>query len=380
MEMKVEAPLNEGVSQINDSKEMVVNGSANIYPHLIPQTGDMFVADIGEGRAGVFEITNVARKSLFKETVHTVEYKMLGYAGPERVNDLNAKTVQRYVFVRDFLYLGKNPHIVEEKWQQITDLQSLFHELVNLYFSDFYSHRFSTLLVPDQENLTYDPYMVEFVRDILDVGVDPRLKELRVLNISANQLARNATTVLDAIKKLSYSVLPSVTYTVQLQGMSFFRSMPQYNGIFHSGITDIVFPAEGRTDVDAYYEGNRGVPEAAGRLVRSNARVRDLRRLIQKKDVGTFDILGNKPNWLPDIHRVADDPFYIFTERFYFSRDGQRSSVIEVETMKLLQGKPLDLDAVTRLAQRAQYWDNLERFYLIPIVFVLLKVAYRMEG
>lgn len=380
MELKVSSALNDGVSQNNDTKEMVVQGAASIYPHLIPQTGDVFVADVGEGRAGVFTVINVTRQSMFKETVHTIEYKQVGYAGPGQIEDLKRKTVQNYVFIRDYLYLGQNPHVIEEDWHKLTDLQRVYQELVEMYFADFFSERFETLLVPDQANITYDPYMAKFVRDILDVDITPKLRKMRTFNIDANKAARNATTVLDAIKDMSASRLVAVVYTVQLQDISYYRSLAIYNAIFHSGVQDVVFPAESRTDVDARYQADMGIPPANGKLTRSAARVRDLRRLIQKKDFGSFDILGNKPDWLPDIHRVADDPFYIFTERFYFSRDGQRSSKIEIEVHKYLNRKPVDLTTISNMAQRAPLWDNLERFYLIPVLLVLIQAAYRGQN
>ncbi len=380
LEFKVSSALEEGTSQESDTKSMNVVGASAVYAPVIPQHGDMFVGDIGGGRAGVFQVTNVTRMSLFKNTVHTIEYLLIDYAD-SYMADLLKKTTVTHYFVKDFLHYGRDPLLIEEDWNSLHEMQMSYEDLVSLYFDDFYSDKFQTLLVPDQAQTTYDPYMVDFLRDVIGVQENEYMRKIRVLNVNAQRVSRNKT-VLDAIKELSSGMLPSVVYTMQLQSTAQFKSHIMFNGIYHSGIADVVFPAEGRTDVDAYYEDRLGVPEATGGIKRSRARVKDLRRLIQSQDVGDFSKLEKEPdpNELPDIHRVADDPYYIFTKRFYISRDGQRSSKIELEVHKLLKGQPLNLAVIQKLANTAKYWDNLERFYLIPVLFVLLKVAYRTEA
>ena len=75
---------------------MAVNGTADVYPFIIPNVGDMFAADVGDGKEGVFTITSTEKKSLLKEAVYTIEYTLLYYSNSDlqRRNDLITKSIQ----------------------------------------------------------------------------------------------------------------------------------------------------------------------------------------------------------------------------------------------------------------------------------------------
>ena len=56
LELRVESPLNQ--QQDQESKGFSVKGSAYLPLSIIPNAGDMFTADVGDGREGVFQIDN----------------------------------------------------------------------------------------------------------------------------------------------------------------------------------------------------------------------------------------------------------------------------------------------------------------------------------
>ena len=51
----------------DETNEVSGSGTALIYPPLIPNIGDVFIADIGDGRVGLFSLTRVEKKSIFNQ-------------------------------------------------------------------------------------------------------------------------------------------------------------------------------------------------------------------------------------------------------------------------------------------------------------------------
>lgn len=376
MELRVSSALNDGQSQEADTKSMKVRGSATIYPGLIPNVGDMFIADVGDGREAVFQVTQAERKTIFKDTVHTIEYEIVSYNDPGRREDFRRKTTVTYHFVRDFLHHGQNPLIIDELYNNQRSMIQHYRDLLGSYFRDFFSHDIGTLIVPDQSSITYDPFMVRFVSQCFEASENHYRGIMRALNVGGDR-AMTQLTVLDAIAALNANVLHTAVYKMQLVDSSRFKDHVVYNGIFYTKVRDVVFPAEVRTDVDANYTRNNVVAGSVNSLQRSGARVKDIRRLIRTNEVPSLLDLGNAPTDVPDINRVADSDYYIFTEKFYHSRSGQRSTKMEIEVHKLLNGEPMDNKVLMKMATECRYWDNLERFYFIPILCVLLKIAYR---
>ena len=76
LELKVNNPLTYTQDEVTKSIKGV--GSATIYAMtVIPNIGDIFIANIANGNIGIFRITTSERKSIFKNTVYTIDYYLL---------------------------------------------------------------------------------------------------------------------------------------------------------------------------------------------------------------------------------------------------------------------------------------------------------------
>ena len=125
LEMRVNNELS--YSQDDASKAATVTGSATLYPCVIPNTGDMFLADIGDGREGIFTVTRTERKSLLKETCYQIEYVLVAYStDTERMRDLEQKTIKTLQFVKEFLLFGQNPVVVDSEYATVRELKTSY--------------------------------------------------------------------------------------------------------------------------------------------------------------------------------------------------------------------------------------------------------------
>jgi hypothetical protein len=109
LEVKVSSALSP--TQDNETKQMIATGEAIVHSMVIPNAGDMFTAEIGDGRIGVFQVQNTQKKSLMSQSVYSFEYTFIYYTDnyPSRYADLVKKVVQTHVYVKDFLTHGQNP-------------------------------------------------------------------------------------------------------------------------------------------------------------------------------------------------------------------------------------------------------------------------------
>lgn len=374
-EFKVSDPLTP--NQNSTSKEMSLTGGAKIYGVLIPNEGDMFIADIGDGREGLFQVTTSTRLSIYEGGAHQIEYSIVGYNTKETAADLNSKVCETLYFDIGYLRQGYNPLIHDKTVDTIAKLESHYVRLLTMYFNDFYSREHNTVIIPNQDSITYDPFIVKFLMNILSTDEHPLLRHVKLLNVSSDQ-AMYEMTLWNCLETMDYGLLPMVTQEMGIVSVKRFFSRPMFNSIYYTRVQSVIYPLQHQTNVDAGYH-RTPVPYTED-LVNGDKRFQELKRLIQQTSLLGDDANGpvDDETSTPDILPVTTDRYYVFTEAFYTYESAVNSlTLLENLTCKALRGEPLDLQALEHLCSRARFWDNLERFYYLPVLFVLLKVYPR---
>lgn len=114
--------------------------------------------------------------------------------------------------------------------------------------------------------------------------------------------------------------------------------------------------------------------------VRGWARFAELDRLIPVTELVTDRLDGptyEEPDHrAPNIHRVVKDDYYVFTEAFY-RHEQMPSALSKLETLvwDTLLDRAMDLNVLNALCVDALRWDNLERFYYIPVLLYLIRMS-----
>lgn len=375
MELKVTAPLSS--EQDEQSKSMVVSGTATTYGGFIPNKGDMFIADIGDGRDAVFAVTDASKKTYMKDAYYQIEYELVDYANATYLADLTRKTVKTTTFIKDFLYLGQNPQVLAEDLATLTDLQSLYNDLLGGFFHDFFSHEHKTLIIPGQSEPSYDPYLTRALLDWIGTDEHPYVNKIRLPNVDGDP-AMEQLTLWDCLGRMSVNALPMALQQVRLLKTAQFKAMPHLSGIYYTGIRQVIYPFDDRTDVDFGHDSCLQVPtiEGSTALARAGRRYTDLGRLLPSSNLNGFNYSPPSDGALPDVVRVTDDSYYVLSEKFYRGQT-PLSSNLERLVLQALRQEPLDKALLTRLTTNAMRWENLERYYYIPVLFALLKVAIR---
>lgn len=355
MELKVSSPLSQ--QQNKDNNQMSLQGSGYTYPRFIPNAGDVFIADVGNGRLALFQVSESTRKSVFADSVYEIEYSAIDYDDGIRMADLQAKTIDVRYYVRDFLEVGQNPILTATAFGNVDSIERWLNQSQRAYIRRFGSEEYHVLLLPELETTIYDHWLTQFVLKLIDSHEHPQYSKMRVLNCDDNRDMQRQT-VLDAILETEPLTLE---YAIERIGRAYSRSFTTsyvYGGVAHSGVEELLFP------VNAVNPKQHG--KSLGRL---NA--------LALVASGTF-YTGNKtvalPNeqsdTLPYIKAVDVDDYYILSQAFY-SQDTDNQSVLEQQLWSYLKQDIISFDDLKAMLDDSRQWRNMERFYYLPLLWVL---------
>lgn len=378
LELKVTSPLS--VSQEAAEKEMTVTGSSNFYGFTIPNEGDMFIADVGDGREGVFQVTKSQRMTMFDGSPYQIDYVQVDMNDAQRAKDLNDKVVKTVVFRLDYLRDGYNPMIDSGEASRIIELEDAYERLLAFYFADFYSREHRTLVVPNQGLPTYDPFLTQFIAKILPLDSHPLLKDMALLNVSMDQ-ACYEMTLWNCLERLDVKMLHIVAQEMGIVPVAKFFTRPMFNSVYYTKIKQVVYPTQFQTNVDEGYKRYRPRPSTEP-FREGSVRFRELKRQIPITELITDTAEGpyytDAESRQPDIKAVTCDQYYVFSEEFYnHQRSNEPLSRLEQLTLCALKGEKIDLDKLAKVIENCMDWDNVERFYYFPVLFLLLTIYPR---
>lgn len=376
MDLKVTQPIS--FSQDSSTNVMTVTGAGMTYPFLVPNKGDMFIADVGDGRVGLFTVTQATRATILRDSVYSIEYTMTRELDRTHMDDLESKTIEEFHYSQASLISGCGPFVTEADKVRGEDYAKLRCELLSMYLTDFFSYEHNTLLVPDQLNQTYDHFLTRFFNRTIGTDEDKRVRRVRELNVSAEPIM-GQPTIWDAVMRLDDMRLFGVPREAHCVSTAYFRGRPTLQAIGYTGIPRLVFPKGPSSDVDSFYDMEHtrrpiGIPFHEGRPRRPTG------EYVSQAVRNPLWFQAGEPNsgdpWRvpPDIHPVVHDEHYVLSRAFYEENPAEQSK-LEQLVMQALKGEPLNLPQLDALLVSVREWDNLERFYYYPLLFVLLQLG-----
>lgn len=350
-------------SQDDSTKVMTVNGNGVLVTGVIGNIGDVFLADIGDGQEGFFEVTHSEKLSIYKDAVYNIEYVLVGYSTPTIVTDLQAKTVETVYFRKDYLTYGQKPFINTSEMEYLHYFDGEVDLLTGYYFSRYFDDEYQTLTLPGQLRATYDPFLVKAIASYFTTDVAKEMNRLRILNIG-NQPSADIVTVWDALLNPHVSYLRIMEPKMGLAYAATFPAAVLMNSIRYTGITYLVYPVENKAALDntehlAIASSNDGITVSATNNLLAINEVRD------EMFAGTPMALLNL---IPSVN-MGDN--YILSEHFYKNTAGM--TVLEACVRRHISGEPVDPMALKALLSTVYFWTELEKFYFIPMLLIMVK-------
>ena len=346
-----ELRMQGGLTPSNDSatNEMTLEGTAILYPGLIPNRGDVILTDIGDGRAGIFGVTNVEQRSLFKQTAYEITFRLLRYLTQLEKTDLQQKTVEDYLFRKDFITYGRYPFITREEEVRQKSVETAIRELKQIFLFHFYSASGRCLMIPNQEYPTYDPYWAKAFTSVVNVNDDHRIGKIQLLNCGDYGLG-DFKTIWDMLLEQNDDLRPLVFKKVGLLPVTRFSYNAAMKSVRWSDAEFVVSPQEDPENVDWQFK--------------------DL-------PLTSFGFWGTNPA-RTDVINIGVDNDYLFTEAF-FDRDFANMTALEKLVDRYMNGQFNTTSEIMDVVAQVKTSNLLVKAYAIPILLILLIVESKRE-
>jgi len=382
MELKVQQDLQTTFDDAGG--QQMTTGTAHVYPFLIPQVGDMFRVGINDGTEGMFRVTAVRRMSMFKDTVHEIDYVLVSRDDPKYIGNLDSKVQRTYYFVKDFLLNHQNPMVIQEDYELGQRLANVYYNLIYFYEKQYVSREFRTLIIPDQPAATYDHALTDFVMSTVEEVNGTSIAGIRMMNTGDDSVI-NSVSLWDMImrrdpglREHAYS-MAGLTPCKALE-IPYMRTALM-SGMQWTNIRHVVYPIDPLLNVDVLggWEKIRTILTATQvsrlkkRLTSKLWDVKDLPGFIAAAD---DPVPPPPPKERPLIHPVDFSKTYVLSQAFW-DNDVEGMSLLEFLLNEYLQKKLLRNQDVLKLSEAATRWNRLDQFYLIPIVLLLLRYSIR---
>lgn len=374
LELKVSRSLDYSQDDINKQSNLI--GEAVLYPVIIPNDGDMFIAEIGESRFGIFKITRTVKLSIYNKACYQISYILVNvnYNADNTTSidynaeylDLEQKTTSETFFKKDNIIVGKDPIIIESEFKTIFDLEKNYKLLIDYYFDTFFSRKLNTLILPKQSNrYVYDLFLMRFINDNFLSEEHYNLFKMTRYNATLNE-ELNSVSILDAISKRDINLYRRCFKQYGLYSSRNLSNVVTKDNVKYSDINCVIHPKDSNIFLDNTIKTSTLVFEADGLEEAQNDNIFILPdNLIE---------IPNNPD-LINIPNITTDDYYIFTENFYI--ENNLKSVVEGLVFSYIKKETIDIKYLYNISLLYPSWNLLVQFYYIPIVLTMIKNALK---
>lgn len=356
------------------SSTQTVTGTASIYPSIIPDHGDHFIADIGDGRSGFFQVKEVQQRSYLKDTTYEITYELVDYVTKELLDKLEACVVKVEYYERSYTDFGANPRLNQEQYEIFKRITEWNESIARHYFYTFFNSEYNTFTIPNQDFPTYDPFLVEFITNIWSVDDVPELLNLRVYNrdTSFNQ---HLVTIWDAILKADKYIMYNAKKLFGIIPRRMFQEgVPELVGINYSRLRAIYHPIQVKDENNKMIEvlnvGNINLAE-------SYEEYSVKRKLtLEMTKLPGLGFVCNPENQTPRPDAKKSNTYftYVLSEAFY-DQDYKNMSTIEHMTWASIKRESIDASKLITILEDVVNWGSMEQFYYIPLLVAISKIA-----
>ena len=347
-----------------DSMGFGSTAEAVVYGVITPQSGDIFIAQIG-ARTAMLQINVPERLTPFEESGFTVQVKVQQWMDQKIENELNRSVVDEVWFSRENFRNGIKCLLTRKDLDVMKRLSTAHRRLIGSYIREFFDDRYMTIMRPTPGGLpTYDPNVTRFFKKLVSVGDFPAIARIVELGVG-DDLWASTPSLFDAIIQRDEAVLYSAAHKWQLTGIGHFFAHPLMHSIYYSGVKQVMTPVDPKFTVNT----QNATPYVGVGQAKADVLSKDIDYILPNLGVDENAKLPAQRY----IKQVLSDEFYVFSKAFYEDTDGK--SMLESMVLARLRNEIINVDDLADLADYATQFNNLERYYYIPIIINLIMRA-----
>lgn len=137
-----------------------ITGEAMMLPGMNPNVGDVFLTAMGDGRIGVFQISQTNITSWRADRIYIVKFALQSFADHTDMNVFEGAVTLTSVFQKANYFGGTASLLSEQTYLDLQKIKALRANLIKYYHQTFWCDDISSYLRPDG---VYDQFAVMFI-------------------------------------------------------------------------------------------------------------------------------------------------------------------------------------------------------------------------
>lgn len=361
--------LSSGLSHaFNDTSTLSeVTGEALVGYGIVPNKHDMFLAQAGNYRIGLYQVKTVERMTYDRQSVYTITYTLIGVDNEAEASiaTLKSRVVREYHHDKQRAVDGLQSVITVPEYQQRLDIQRLLAYHTNNYLNKYFVIGVDNVLLPDQAFRIYDPDLFRFIHKVLALSSNPLYSHLSPITLTQdiNQVNTLYKVLLDreslglATCAITRKLLP-LKYRRSKQGNYSDMYDLKYLNIDYLVVTEELRPYKTDTNIEGFTTQN----------------------VISVSEVNGLGFLSHKVMTLEGIQVPLYPTFslfdsYLLPKSFYLNQG--TCSVLERQLLRAIRREAIASVELHQLLSTIHELPTVVQFYYFPLVAYLATVYLR---
>ncbi|UVD41803.1 hypothetical protein KPN8_12 [Klebsiella phage KPN8] len=198
-----------------DTAESTETGGAYVIFDLNPIQGDVFIRDIGDGRAGIYVVEGQPElRSYAADKVYFIQFKLIGLMTQAIEDNFNSKVVREYYYSKDSALNGGNALLSKDRLDGVKELMRLSFAITQQLLRKNYFNPEETITFKNEEDgfVYYDPYLTRFLTYVLPYREFLGVKPINLINtqVGVKHNYNDQLTVYDALLQMNKDLLAVV--------------------------------------------------------------------------------------------------------------------------------------------------------------------------
>lgn len=206
---------------------------------LTPNKGDLFVKDIGDGRAGLYVLTQQPEiRTIHADKCYYIEAELEAIMTQAIENNLNSKVIEELYYSKESAVNGGNAVLTKTDHNLNARLQQLQFAIVDNILSTHYFADEDTIIIPNElHDRLYDPYLAKFLSYVFPqelVGARRKIKLLDPNYYVDNRKMVDPLTIWDMFYRSDFTMPERYKQKYYVHYRSSLINTRAYGNIFYS--------------------------------------------------------------------------------------------------------------------------------------------------
>lgn len=362
--LQVDSPLSSSYDEATGITS--VRGSAITPYSLVPNVGDVFIAQVDTGEDAIFHITSVIRKTFRKDTLYEISYILYSYTSESTsfIEALEGRIQQTYFFDTSSNFFNRNTLIKPSVKEAIDRLELFMEESQEFYFSNFIQGSHSTLMIPGVRSVLYDPLLINFLLQTIEYSRMARYG--LALHTYSSRLV-DQHSILTALVKKSPSILKYANKQYIFISSSDLLNKARLGSLVHAQIDCILYPTNPKLDKELRLD-DYPITSSGYNLPVDTTNYSNLTIEATTTDNTTID--------KPILHTPFVNNYYIVSENFYnYIQDNSTFSSIsftELLIYRFIHSLGIAKEDLAVAVADYLNWHPVQQLYLLPVYWHLI--------